>query len=150
MDVAEEVICNTVPAILQDEGTLQKLYEQDRTLFEKLMDWLKNLISDVKAAGKVLSERSESWKQMGALKDDVATLQGLYDVMESIMQSEGEKKTRDETLQTYSYNKSETSVYRDKNEEILTNISEKAVQSVKAGCSYRQLCKRQSKQIYLL
>lgn len=87
-DAAEEVICNTVPAMLQDEGTLQKLYEQDRTLFEKLMDWLKNLISDVKAAGKVLSERSQSWKQMGALKEDAATLQGLYDVMESIMQSE--------------------------------------------------------------
>lgn len=89
-DAAEEVICNTVPAMLQDEGTLQKLYEQDRTLFEKLMDWLKNLISDVKAAGKALSERSQSWKQMGALKEDAATLQGLYDVMESIMQSEGE------------------------------------------------------------
>ncbi|MBE5801072.1 MAG: hypothetical protein E7319_02180 [Clostridiales bacterium] len=89
-DAAEEVICNTVPAMLQDEGTLQKLYEQDRTLFEKLMDWLKNLISDVKAAGKALSERSESWRQMGALKEDAATLQGLYDVMESIMQSEGE------------------------------------------------------------
>ncbi|MBP3649109.1 MAG: hypothetical protein J6K73_04945 [Clostridia bacterium] len=94
-DAAEEVICNTVPAMLQDEGTLQKLYEQDRTLFEKLMDWLKNLISDVKAAGKVLSERSQSWKQMGALKEDAATLQGLYDVMESIMQGEKESGGND-------------------------------------------------------
>ncbi len=87
-DAAEEVICNTVPAILQDEGTLKKLYEQDRTLFEKLMNWLKNLIRDVKAAGKTLSERSESWKQMKALESDVDTLQGLYDVMVSIMQGE--------------------------------------------------------------
>ena len=94
-DAAEEVICNTVPAMLQDEGTLQKLYEQDRTLFEKLMDWLKNLINDVKAAGKTLSERSQSWKQMGALKEDAATLQGLYDVMESIMQGEKESGGND-------------------------------------------------------
>lgn len=87
-DAAEEVICNTVPAILQDKGTLQKLYEQDRTLFEKLMDWLKNLINDVKEAGKTLSERSESWRQIGAFEGDVDTLQGLYDVMVSIMQGE--------------------------------------------------------------
>lgn len=74
-----------------DRDTAKAVW-QDRTLFEKLMDCLKNLINDVKAAGKVLSERSQSWKQMGALKEDAATLQGLYDVMESIMQSEGEGK----------------------------------------------------------
>lgn len=87
-DAAEEVICNTVPAILQDEGTLRSLYQQDKSLFEKVMDWVRSLIDDIKAAGKALSERSESWRQMGALAVDVGTLQGLYDVMESIMQSE--------------------------------------------------------------
>jgi hypothetical protein len=86
----EEVLCNTVPALLQSEENLHKLYQQDRNLFERIMDWVKNLINDIKQAGNVLSERSKSWAQMDALKGDEGTLQALYDVMESIMQSDTE------------------------------------------------------------
>lgn len=86
----EEVLCNTVPALLQSEENLHKLYQQDRTLFERVMDWVKNLINDIKQAGNVLSERSKSWAQMDALKGDEGTLQALYDVMETIMQSDTE------------------------------------------------------------
>lgn len=86
----EEVLCNTVPALLQSEENLHKLYQQDRTLFERIMDWVKNLINDIKQAGNALSERSKSWAQMDALKGDEDTLQALYYVMETIMQSDAE------------------------------------------------------------
>lgn len=86
----EEVLCNTVPALLQSEENLHKLYQQDRTLFERVMDWVKNLINDIKQAGNVLSQRSRNWAQMDALKGDEGTLQALYDVMEGIMQSDTE------------------------------------------------------------
>ncbi len=75
-------------ASLHSRENLRKLYRQDKSLFERVMDWLKGLIADVKAAGKNLSDRSKSWAQMDALAADEAQLQGLYDVMESIMQSE--------------------------------------------------------------
>lgn len=103
-DAIEEVLCNTVPALLESEENLRKLYKQDKSLFERVMDWLKGLIADVQAAGKNLSQRSRSWAQMDALAADEAQLQGLYDVMESIMLAEREKSSAESEL---SYSRTE-------------------------------------------
>lgn len=85
----EEVVCNTAPAMLQDEAVLTDLYNRDRTLFERVMEWVKNLIDDIRKAGVTLSERSQSWKQMDALKDDRESLQKLYDAMKGIFDGDG-------------------------------------------------------------
>lgn len=85
-DAMEEVICNAVPAILQDETNLFKLYKGNRTLFERVMNWVKNLVDDVKRVGEALSKRSPSWKQMDALAKDRKSLQTIYDMMMSVME----------------------------------------------------------------
>ena len=90
----EEVICNTVPALLQDERNVLKLYKGNRTLFERVVDWVKGLLKDVKAAGEKLSTRSQSWAQMDALKNDRELLQGMYDRLMAVMEKQGESKQK--------------------------------------------------------
>lgn len=87
----EEVICNTVPALLQDERNVLKLYKGNRTLFERVVDWVKGLLQDVKTAGKQLSTRSQSWAQMDALKNDRELLQGMYDRLMAVMEKPAEE-----------------------------------------------------------
>lgn len=80
----EEVICNTAPAVLQNESVLKDLYTKDKPLFERVRDWVKNLISDIRKAGESLSQRSRSWQQMDALTGDADALQQIYDKMMAI------------------------------------------------------------------
>ena len=86
----EEVVCNTVPALLQDERNVLKLYKGNRTLFDRVVDWVKGLLKDVKNAGTQLSKRSKSWSQMDALAKDRKSLQKMYDMMMQVMESESE------------------------------------------------------------
>lgn len=84
----EEVICNTAPAMLQDESNVLKLYKGNRKLFERVVDWVKGMLKDIKAAGKALSTRSKSWAQMDALAKDRKALQEMYDRMMAVMESQ--------------------------------------------------------------
>lgn len=84
----EEVVCNTVPALLQDESNVLKLYKGNRKLFERVVDWVKGMLKDIKEAGKVLSLRSKSWEQMDALANDRKALQEIYDRMMAVMESQ--------------------------------------------------------------
>lgn len=86
----EEVICNTVPAILQDEANVLKLYKGNRKLFDKVMDWVKGLLNDIKVAGRELSKRSQSWAQMDALAADRKAMQEIYDRMMAVMEKPAE------------------------------------------------------------
>jgi len=91
----EEVVCNTAPAMLQDESNLLKLYKGNRTLFERVVDWVRGLLKDIQTAGKALSQRSRSWVQMDALKNDRQTLQEMYDRMMAIMEKPAENREQD-------------------------------------------------------
>ena len=86
----EEVICNTAPAMLQDESNVLKLYKGNRKLFERVVDWVKGMLKDIKAAGKALSTRSKSWAQMDALAKDRKALQEMYDRMMAVMEKTAE------------------------------------------------------------
>lgn len=86
----EEVICNTVPAVLQDERNLLKLYKGSKTLFERVLDWMRGLLEDVRNAGQRLSARSKSWEQMDALAKDRHALQEIYDRMMAVMEKPAE------------------------------------------------------------
>lgn len=90
----EEVICNTVPALLQDESNVLKLYKNNRKLFDRVVDWVKGLLNDIQTAGKKLSERSKSWEQMDALANDRELLQGMYDRLMKVMEKPGESKQK--------------------------------------------------------
>lgn len=83
----EEVICNTAPAVLQNENVLEDLYTKDKTLFERVRDWVQNLINDIRKAGESLSQRSRSWQQMDALTGDADALQQIYDKMMAIYEA---------------------------------------------------------------
>lgn len=94
----EEVVCNTVPAILGDERNVLKLYKGSRALFERVVDWVKDLLSDIQKAGEVLSQRSRSWAQMDALKNDREKMQKIYDEMMRILAEEGEASGKEQTV----------------------------------------------------
>ena len=87
----EEVMCNTVPALLKDESNVLKLYKGNRKLFTRVVDWVKGLLKDMKAAGEALSKRSKSWEQMDALAMDRKTLQEIYDRMMAVMEKPAER-----------------------------------------------------------
>ena len=95
----EEVICNTVPALLQDDRNVLELYRGNRTLFERVVDWVRGLLQDIKAAGDVLSKRSASWAQMDALKNDRQTLQEMYDRMMAIFEKGPELRADDQVAE---------------------------------------------------
>ena len=90
----EEVICNTVPALLRDESNVLQLYKNNRKLFDRVVDWVKSLLNDIQTAGKNLSARSKSWEQMDALAGDRELLQGMYDRMMKVMEKPGESKQK--------------------------------------------------------
>lgn len=94
----EEVICNTVPALLQDESNVLRLYKNNRKLFDRVVDWVKTMLNDVKAAGKALSGRSKSWAQMDALAGDRELLQGMYDRLMKVMEKPGESNGESEQI----------------------------------------------------
>ena len=94
----EEVVCNTVPAILKDERNVLKLYKGSRALFERVVDWVKDLLSDIQKAGELLSQRSRSWAQMDALKGDREKMQKIYDEMMRILAEEGEASGKEQTV----------------------------------------------------
>lgn len=76
----EEVVCNTVPAILQNENVLMDLYQTKPTLFEKIKNFLKDFIDAVRGTGKDLS-RTRAFQQMEGLAKDTAALEDIYNRM---------------------------------------------------------------------
>lgn len=95
----EEVVCNTAPAILQDENVLMDLYRKDRTLFERVMDWVKTLVDDIRQVGKDLSSRSRSWAQMDALAGDREYVEQIYRKMEEIYRADGVERVAGWTVE---------------------------------------------------
>ena len=117
----EEVICNTVPALLKDEQNLLNLYKGNRTLFERVMDWVRNFLDDIKDSGDILAKGSRDWKQMDALKQNREDMQTILQMMENIFDSEGKEKAhssegaemgevkasrKNEAKKTYNFSKS--------------------------------------------
>lgn len=98
----EEVICNTAPAVLQDESNLQSLLRTDRKLYERVLEWISGLIKDIRQAGQRLSQRGKSWEQMDALRSDREALQGIYERMIGILEGEGENSGKNVDIRVYS------------------------------------------------
>lgn len=76
-DVArEEVVANTIPAILNDESYVKRIVEADRTLAERIRDFLREFIDTIKETLRTL-EGEASWKQMQGIRQDSLPLRSL-------------------------------------------------------------------------
>ncbi len=78
----EEVVANTIPAILNDETYVKRLIEADRTLAERIRDFLREFIDTIKETLRTL-EGEASWKQMQSIRQDtelLSTIADLFDV----------------------------------------------------------------------
>lgn len=78
----EEVVANSIPAILNDEAYVRKLVETDRTLAERIRDFLSDFVEFINETLRAL-EGEASWKQMRSLREDMdmlSTIAELFDV----------------------------------------------------------------------
>ncbi len=96
----EEVVCNTVPAILQNENVLMDLYQTKPTLFEKIKNFLKDFIDAVRGTGKDLS-RTRAFQQMEGLAKDTAALEDIYNRMVKMAEN-GAQEKEETTIVKYS------------------------------------------------
>lgn len=76
----EELICNTVPSVLQNENVLMDLYHTKPTLFERIKDFLKEFIDAVRGTGKELG-KTRAFQQMEAMGKNQAALEDIYNRM---------------------------------------------------------------------
>ena len=74
----EEVVANTIPAILNDETYVKRLIEADRTLAERIRDFLREFIDTIKETLRTL-EGEASWKQMQSIRQDTELLSTIAD-----------------------------------------------------------------------
>ena len=80
----EEVVANTIPAILNDESYVKKLVEADRTLAERIRDFLQEFIDTIKETLRTL-EGEASWKQMQSIRQDTELLSAIADVFDAAL-----------------------------------------------------------------
>ena len=72
----EEVVANSLPAVLADEGFVRELTQTNRRLAMKVQDFLHDLVKNLKDALDKLAQ-SRSWKQMAALREDLDSLRDM-------------------------------------------------------------------------
>lgn len=75
----EEVVANTAPTVLTDEQFVQDLYNNERSLFERI----RAFISDLLETFRELTQ-SGSWKQDAALARDVEAVRGIAEVLDAV------------------------------------------------------------------
>ena len=72
----EEVMANTLPAVLQDETVQRDMLCKDKALYTKISSWLKKFIQQVEEIGKEMARRV-GWTQMDALAGEKETLREI-------------------------------------------------------------------------
>lgn len=80
----EEVVANTIPAILNDESYVKKLVEADKTLAERIRDFLQEFIDTIKETLRTL-EGEASWKQMQSIRQDTELLSAISDMFDAAL-----------------------------------------------------------------
>lgn len=92
----EELICNTVPSILQNENVLMDLYHAKPTLFERIKNFLKEFIDAVRGTGKELG-KTRAFQQMEAMGKNQAALEDIYNRMVKMAENEEQQRQAEET-----------------------------------------------------
>ena len=92
----EELICNTVPSILQNENVLMDLYHTKPTLFERIKNFLKEFIDAVRGTGRELG-KTRAFQQMEAMGKNQAALEDIYNRMVKMAENEEQQRQAEET-----------------------------------------------------
>lgn len=92
----EELICNTVPSILQNENVLMDLYHTKPTLFERIKNFLKEFIDAVRGTGKELG-KTRAFQQMEAMGKNHAALEDIYNRMVKMAENGEQQRQAEET-----------------------------------------------------
>ena len=85
----EEVVANSIPAILNDESYVRKLVETDRTLAERIRDFLSDFVEFINETLRAL-EGEASWKQMRSLREDMDMLSTIAELFDTALEGAGE------------------------------------------------------------
>lgn len=85
----EEVVANSIPAILNDEAYVRKLVETDRTLSERIRDFLSDFVEFINETLRAL-EGEASWKQMRSLREDMDMLSTIAELFDTALKGAGE------------------------------------------------------------
>lgn len=96
----EELICNTVPSILQNENVLMDLYHTKPTLFERIKNFLKEFIDAVRGTGRELG-KTRAFQQMEAMGKNQAALEDIYNRMVKMAEN-GAQEKEETTIVKYS------------------------------------------------
>lgn len=98
-EALEEVICNSAASILQDEKIVRDMVNKDRSLMERVADFLREFVDRLSKAitdaGESMSELG-SWKQLRALRNDHENLQKIYQSLMSALEETEENHFRDD------------------------------------------------------
>lgn len=92
----EELICNTVPSILQNENVLMDLYHTKPTLFERIKNFLKEFIDAVRGTGKELG-KTRAFQQMEVMGKNHAALEDIYNRMVKMAENGEQQRQAEET-----------------------------------------------------
>lgn len=79
----EEVVCNSVPAVLSDAQYVEQLMQEDASVARRIRRFAKFVMDRLRKQLGALSEGSRSWEQMGALAKDMDTLRRIEEAFDT-------------------------------------------------------------------
>ena len=122
----EELICNTVPSILQNENVLMDLYHTKPTLFERIKNFLKEFIDAVRGTGRELG-KTRAFQQMEAMGKNQAALEDIYNRMVQMAENGAQEKQREDGLIRYSPKSEESMSIKEQIRKHLQEINERGI-----------------------
>ena len=87
-DCVEEIVANSMFDAFTNEKFVKKLMNENRSLFGRIADRIKEMLSDIKAAISMLGNTDAAVR---ALKDDVESLEKINTTFNSLLEKAGEK-----------------------------------------------------------
>lgn len=84
--IDDEILANSIPAILSNETVLNELAKTNPSLLDKIKEFLKEIVSTIRSHGNALSKTS-SWRQMGSLMQNSDTIEAIYEKLNDITTS---------------------------------------------------------------
>lgn len=80
--INEEIAANAMFEVLADEKTVQRLYDENKSLFDKVRDTIERFIAEIK---EIIRQLGEKWDEVEALRDDRETLETIRAMFDSVM-----------------------------------------------------------------
>ena len=101
-DATFEMVCEALPTILTSETVVEQIITENPGLAKRIMDWMKDFISDLKGIMQDITGRGR--KEIAALQGNIETVQKIYDLFDEGMMAA--KETIE--IKATEYNKNDT------------------------------------------